>query len=119
MTCQGKSYSQCDSDTKTTCMDECTQTTGAIFCDGNFIDSSGSSVAQCGAALNAFITTKLNLTASASGTTTCQGNECTSTGTAKVSCSASPSRGNSGGSLAAFGAMLAVAGVAARRRSKR
>jgi MYXO-CTERM domain-containing protein len=110
--CQESSYAQCRSQLASQCTTQCQESVGAIFCDGNYINASD--VEQCIAALNGIITVKLE----ASGSSSCTGNDCTATGTAKVSCSAAPV-GAPSGSLWAFGAVIAGAFAAFRRRTRR
>ena len=114
--CQAASYPQCKNAFVRTCTTQCNQPEGGLFCDGNYVDVGGNLV-QCVDALNAILTSKIEITAS--GTTTCQGNQCSGSGTAKASCAASPTPAP-GGPLAAFGALLGVGiAAAARRRSRR
>jgi MYXO-CTERM domain-containing protein len=117
--CQESSYEQCKTDFQQTCSTQCTQTEGALFCDGNYVDVGGNLTA-CVDALNAVLTSHIEVSVTGSGSSSCTGNTCTGEGTtnAKVSCAASSGPAPTG-PLSALGVMfgLAVAGV--RRRTKR
>ena len=113
--CQEASYAQCKNAFTQTCTTQCNQAEGAVFCDGNYVDVGGNLV-ECVNALNAILTSKIQLSASGSGS--CQGNQCTGTGTAKASCAATPAPAPSG-PLAAFGALFGLAVAAGIRRAKR
>jgi MYXO-CTERM domain-containing protein len=117
--CQETSFDTCKTDYESTCKTQCSQPTGALFCNGSYVDV-GNSLTDCVDALNAVLTSKIDISITGSGSTTCSGNECTSTGTTttKATCAASPMPAP-GGPLAAMATMFALALAGARRRSKR
>jgi MYXO-CTERM domain-containing protein len=95
------------------CTAQCTQPSGALFCDGNYVDT-GNNLQNCIDALNAYLHVKVD--ASASGS--CSGNECQGQAKASASCAAAP--GEAGASAAAvFGLVGLGAFGAFRRRTKK
>lgn len=71
---------KCQADLKGGCDVQCKDPNGAIFCDGQYVDSGGN-LEKCAAALNAI----LNLKFEASGSAECSGNTCTAEGSASAS----------------------------------
>ena len=114
--CSSTQYASCKSTLSGGCMTQCSKPEGALFCDGNYVDT-GNNLQKCVDALNAYLNIKVE--ASASGSSSCDGGSCEASGTAqaKISgCSASPASTPVGG-----GALLAGIGLAAfaARRRKR
>lgn len=95
------------------CTAQCSQPMGALFCDGQYVDT-GNNLQMCIDDLKA----ALNITVMASASGQCSGNTCTGKANASASCALSPgSTPWSGGSLLA-GLGLGLA-VLVRRRTKR
>jgi MYXO-CTERM domain-containing protein len=92
-------------------MTQCNGATGAIFCNGNYVNASD--VDQCIAALNGVLSVQI----SATGSSSCGDDDCNAQGsvTTKTSCSASPGGQAGGEALFAFGAVFAAIAVARRR----
>jgi hypothetical protein len=109
--CQESSYAQCRSELSSDCTTQCQQTTGAIFCNGNYV--SAGDVNACVSALNQILTTHIT----ANGTASCSGNECTAQG--QVSCAAAPVGSTGDGVLWALGAAVAAVATGVRRRARR
>jgi MYXO-CTERM domain-containing protein len=112
--CQESSYDQCRTQLANNCTTQCQGETGAIFCNGEYVNASD--LQQCIDALNAILSVQISATGSAS----CDGGECNAEGavTTKTTCAASPMDRRSG-ALWAFGAVGLAAIVAKRRRARR
>ena len=80
--CQSKGYLKCEADVTGGCMTRCEAQRGALFCDGQFIDT-GDKLDECIAALRAILNAKVD--ASASGSSDCSGGTCMAEGKASVS----------------------------------
>jgi hypothetical protein len=84
--CQAKGYAKCEAEVTGGCKARCTSTKGALFCDGNFVDT-GDKLQECVDALKAVLDVKV--TASSSGSSDCAGGTCNAQGEAGVSSSCS------------------------------
>lgn len=113
--CQSKSFAKCEADLQGGCETQCSQPDGALFCDGQYIDTRDQ-LKQCLDYLEG--TLKIDVQGYASGDASCEGNTCTAEGEAGFSCSSAPTRStpfNAGAlAVAALGA-----GVFVARRRKR
>jgi hypothetical protein len=114
--CQSKSFAKCETDLKGGCEAQCTKPDGALFCDGQYIDTRDQ-LKDCLAYLEG--TLKIDVQGYANGDADCSGNTCTAEGEAGVSCAAAP-LGPSGAPLNEGALALAAIGagilVARRRR---
>lgn len=109
--CQAQGYADCQTQLQGGCTAQCSKPEGALFCDGNFVDSGGN-LAACQAAIKSFIDAHLHAEASGS----CSGNTCEG----KASCKCSRIAPTDATNAQAFTlAGLAAAAVLARRRSRR
>lgn len=115
--CQATGYAKCEADVTGGCQVQCSQPEGALFCNGNYIDTSKFSLDQCLQALLA----QYNIKADGYAYGTCDNNGCEGKAGGSVSCStANP--GMSGyalGSFGAFGALGLALSLANRRRQRR
>jgi hypothetical protein len=113
ISCQSKGYASCKADLQGGCTAKCSQPSGALFCDGQYVDT-GDNLQKCIDALNAI----LNVKVSASGSAECSGNECSAQGKASASCNAAPSEAPTANTwlLAGLGAIVSV--VVRRRKSR-
>jgi MYXO-CTERM domain-containing protein len=115
--CQAKGYAKCEVDVTGGCMARCDTTEGALFCDGQFIDT-GDKLKECGAALEALLNAKVDY--SASGSSECAGGSCSAQGKAKVSSDCTVAHAGASGSRGGLFGVLALLGlglVSRRRRS--
>ena len=114
--CQAKfDEVKCESDFMGGCTVQCTDPKGAIFCDGQYVDSGGN-LSNCADALNAL----LNLKFDASGSASCMGNECQAQGKASVSaCSTSPQESPHTPPVLPGLVVLGAVGTAIARRVRR
>ncbi|MEO6420130.1 MAG: hypothetical protein ABIP39_12010 [Polyangiaceae bacterium] len=112
ISCQSKGYASCEGNLMGGCTAKCSEPSGALFCDGQYVDT-GNNLQNCIDALNAILKIKVT----ASGEASCDGGVCEANGKASASCAASPGGDAplSGGFLFAG---LGLAAIAARR-SKR
>jgi hypothetical protein len=113
--CQAKLEGGCEADLSGGCKAHCSDPNGALFCDGNYVDT-GNNLQNCIDALNAILNVKV--TASASGN--CSGSTCQGQANASASCAASPGSTDAA-PLAPLGIAAlaaAVVGARARRRAK-
>lgn len=112
--CQSELYAECEVDLQGGCKVDCEAEEGALFCDGKYVDH-GDNLAQCVAALEAFI--DANVEGYASGSAACEGGTCQAEGEAGVSCAASPSqRGSAGAGWMAL--CMSGFGLLIRRKSR-
>lgn len=111
ISCQSKGYASCEGNLMGGCTAQCTQPSGALFCDGQYVDT-GNNLQNCIAALNAILKIKVT----ASGESSCDGGTCEASGKASASCAASPGEAPLSGGFLFAG--LGLAAIAARR-SKR
>lgn len=109
--CQASGYVDCKAKLSGGCKAQCEDPKGALFCNGNYVDTGGN-LENCIAALNAIL--KIRVDASATGS--CSGNSCE--GEANVSvgaCEASPGARPVGGAGLVVG-VGALAFLVRRRR---
>ena len=115
--CQAKGYAKCQADVMGGCMASCKGQKGALFCDGNFVDT-GDKLDSCVQALKD--TLNAHVMASSSGSSSCDAGTCMASGKASASTNCSVlqagARGNAWPGLVLFGLGLAFA---ARRRKQR
>ncbi len=114
--CSKAATGQCFASAKGGCEAACSKPEGALFCDGKYVDS-GNNLQDCVGALNAFL--KTHVDASATGSASCSGGSCKAEGEAGASCGTIEPRGRKDVvGLGAMGLLLGV-GLLASRRSKR
>ena len=112
VTCQSKGYVDCETSLTGGCKAKCSEPSGALFCDGQYVDT-GNNLQNCIDALNAILKIKVT----ASGEASCDGGNCSASGKASVSaCAASPGEAPLSGGFIFAGLGLAFTAV---RRSKR
>jgi hypothetical protein len=109
--CQAKGYASCQSDFEGGCKAKCTQPEGALFCDGNYVDT-GNNLQNCINALNAVLHVKVE------GHAECSGNECSAEGKASANCAAAPT-GEPIHPALLGGGLAAIAGAFIRRRRRK
>jgi MYXO-CTERM domain-containing protein len=115
VSCQSKLYAGCKSSLSGGCTTQCSKPEGALFCDGEYVDT-GNNLQNCIDALNAV----LNVKVQASGSASCAGNECNAEGTASASCASAPATdGVNGGAIFAGLGLVAVAATRRRKRAGR
>lgn len=107
--CQAKGYGECKANLEGGCKAKCTAPEGALFCDGQYVDT-GNNLSNCIDALNKVLNVKV------SGSAECAGNECKAEGKASASCNFVPMDARADGAVFALGALGLVGAVAARRR---
>lgn len=112
VSCQAKGYADCTANLSGGCKAQCTQPSGALFCDGQYVDT-GNNLQNCVDALNAYLHVKVE----ASGTASCDGGECNAEGSAKATCAAAP--GDSPVTAGALLAGLGAIGLSMARRRRR
>jgi hypothetical protein len=106
---------KCKADLKGGCDVQCKDPDGAIFCDGQYVDSGGN-LAKCADALNAI----LNLKFEASGSAECSNGQCTAEGSASASACSTTSEGQGHTPPVAPGVIvLGAIGAAIARRFRR
>lgn len=106
--CQSKGYARCEADLQGGCVASCQTNKGALFCDGDFVDTN--KIDECVAALKAILNAKV--TASSSGSAECAQGSCMAEGEASVSSDCSVSHVGSGDSsgTSVFG-LMSLCGV--------
>lgn len=113
--CQSKGYAECKAKLEGGCKAKCTEPSGALFCDGQYVDT-GNNLQNCIDALNAYLKVKVE----ASGSAECEGSSCSAEGKVNATCGAAPvDPTTTSGGLWVFGAVGLVGAVAARRRVTR
>lgn len=80
--CQAKGYLKCEADVTGGCKTRCKTKEGALFCDGNFVDT-GDKLQECADALRDVL--NAHVMASSSGSSGCDGGVCAAKGEAEVS----------------------------------
>ncbi len=110
--CKSKGYASCEANLQGGCNVACTQPKGALFCDGQWVNTTN--VDQCVSDLEAVL--HIKVTASANGS--CSGNQCTGQAQAAATCGV----GAPGGPALPGGMLVVglgiVAAAAARRARK-
>lgn len=108
--CQAKLEGSCKAELEGGCKAKCQQPEGALFCDGQYVDT-GNNLQECIDALKR--TYNIQVQGSASGQ--CSGNQCTGEAEGSVSCAASPRTPPVLPGLALF----AMVGVTIARKARR
>lgn len=110
--CQGQGFAKCQADFQSgQCEVQCADPDGAVFCNGQFVDSGGNAK-ECLAAIDAYLKAHVQ----ASGMASCSGNTCNAEGKVSCHCSTPAQRtGSMPAGLAMLGA-LGLIGVARMRR---
>lgn len=80
--CQAKGYVKCEADVTGGCKTRCKSQEGALFCDGNFVDT-GDKLQECADALRDAL--NAHVQASSSGSSGCDAGVCSAKGKAEVS----------------------------------
>jgi modification target Cys-rich repeat protein len=111
--CQAKGYAECKASLEGGCKAKCSEPSGALFCDGQYVDT-GNNLQNCVDALNAYLKVKVE----ASGSAGCDGGTCSAEGKASATCGAAPIDSSADGAVFAFGALGLVGAVAASRRRR-
>lgn len=109
--CQAETYASCKGELSGGCKVQCEKPDGALFCDGNYVDTGGN-LANCINALNAVLKLRVDVSGSAS----CANGQCEAEGTASIG--ACSTGAPSSKPLGAAGAVLGLGALAflARRR---
>jgi MYXO-CTERM domain-containing protein len=116
--CQAKGYAKCEADVTGGCKVRCDAQQGALFCDGQFIDT-GDKLQECVSALKAILNAKVM--AESSGSSECADGTCSAEGKASVSSDCSVVHAGSSTTRAGLYGVLALLGlglVVRRRRSR-
>jgi hypothetical protein len=108
--CQGKLEGGCVAELEGGCKTRCTQPEGALFCDGQYVDT-GNNLQNCIDALKA----RFNIQVQGSASGQCSGNQCTGEAEGSASCATSS---RSAPVLPEI-ALLAMVGLAIARKSRR
>jgi hypothetical protein len=106
--CQAKGYARCEADIQGSCKAQCKAKEGAIFCDGQFVNTDA--IDACKQSIQDALKIKVRVRGEAEGESGCDGGTCEASGRAKVSsdCSSVPgSPANMWALFALVGAMLA------------
>jgi hypothetical protein len=112
--CQSRGFAECKTRITGGCKARCQEPEGALFCDGNYVDT-GNRLKDCIDALNAYLNVKVQGSASGS----CQGNQCQGEASGSISCAAAPGGGGATGTAALLGVgLVAIAAGIARRRQR-
>jgi hypothetical protein len=101
--CQGDLYAECKVDFQDTCEVQCENPSGAIFCEGQFIETSN--IDNCVDALRDLLNASVEFEAEASGS-------------ASFTCATTDASGREGAALLGFG-LLCLAGIVRRREAAR
>ncbi len=111
--CSKAVVADCTSKLEGGCQTQCQDPKGAIFCDGQYVDA-GNNLADCEAALNAWLKAHVDVSGRASAS--CSGNSCEAEAEASASCAVGEL--GAGSALPGVGglALVAMAGLYARRR---
>jgi MYXO-CTERM domain-containing protein len=112
--CRTEFQGSCQAELKGGCEARCKDPKGALFCDGQFVDT-GNNLENCIAALNAILNIKVDASASAE----CSGNQCTGEASVKASaCSTSPEPAHAPPVLPGVILAGAVGAAVARKRRR-
>jgi hypothetical protein len=113
---QGQAYASCEASVQAHCEADCTKAEGALFCDGEYIDHTGT-LKDCIDAIEAAVPS-VTIDVSAQGSASCSGNSCVAEGSASANCAFAPS--GSGHEVAgAFAVFAALGAMCIRRRKAR
>jgi MYXO-CTERM domain-containing protein len=115
--CQSDGYAACETELKGKCEGQCDKPEGALFCDGNYVDT-GDNLQKCISDLDAWLEAHVDASAQGTSMGECTGNTCQgeAEGKASASCATVPGGPASAG-IALFGMVLAGAAIGRRRRS--
>jgi len=112
--CQGEGFVDCQAEfQKGKCEVQCMDPEGAVFCDGQFVDSGGNAQ-KCLKAIDDYIQAHFHV--EASGSSSCQKNTCEAEGKVNCHCSTPARRAGSLPAGLAFLGALGLIGVARMRR---
>lgn len=113
--CQAQGFANCQAEVTGGCKARCTSTKGALFCEGQFVDT-GDKLDECVAALKAIL--NAHVTTSSSGSAECADGTCTAQGEASVSSNCSAGHvGGRGSRAGGFGVLsLLLVGLVLRKR---
>ena len=112
--CDVDAQAKCEVDLEGGCKVQCQKPEGALYRDGQYVDT-GDNLKSCISALDAFLRSKVDV--SASGSADCDNGACEAEGEASASCAASPMGASTGfGSMALLGGGLGLVALIRRRR---
>jgi len=114
--CQADGRLDCEADVTGGCMTQCEAMEGALFCDGQFIDTD--KLQECADALVALLDVEVDW--SASGRSGCEGGTCSAEGMASVSSDCTVAHVGSGTTRAGLLGLVGLLGlgIVVRRRKK-
>ena len=117
-TCQAETYASCKGELSGGCKVQCEKPEGALFCDGNYVDTGGN-LASCIDALKTLLNLRVDIPAQ--GSANCTGTGCTAEGEATANvgaCELAPA--GTSRPVGAAGVVLGLGAVvfAARRRRR-
>ncbi|MES1176303.1 MAG: hypothetical protein ABUL62_18415 [Myxococcales bacterium] len=113
---QGQAYASCEASVQGRCEADCTKPEGALFCDGEYIDHTGT-LQDCIDAIKATIPS-VTIDVSAQGSASCSGNRCVAEGSASANCAFAPS-GPEHEVAGVFATFVALGAICLRRRRAR
>jgi hypothetical protein len=115
--CQARGYVKCQADVTGDCKARCKTQEGALFCDGNFVDT-GDKLQECADSLEALL--DAHVTAQSSGASGCDAGTCMAKGEASVSSDCTVAAvGGKRETHAGLGLLLLTAAGLARRGRRR
>jgi hypothetical protein len=100
------------------CTADCGDPSGALFCDGNYVDHGGNLQSCIDAIKAALPSVTVDISATSSGDSSCSGSSCQASGQAEASasCAFTPSRPRNSVTYGAFALVAALGAVCIRRR---
>jgi hypothetical protein len=107
--CQARGEAQCEADVQGGCTAQCSKPSGALFCNGQFVET-GDQIQSCIDALKA----ELNITVTADASGSCSGNSCEGTASASAKCALAEEKSPYG--VVLFAGIACAVGVTMRRR---
>jgi hypothetical protein len=113
--CQAKGYVKCEADVTGGCKTRCQSKEGALFCDGNFVDT-GDKLQDCVEGLKAVL--DAHVMASGTSSSSCTGDACMASAKGKVSTNCSVSHLGERASAAPGFLLLGLAALLRARRRK-
>jgi len=116
--CQARGYVKCEADVTGGCKTRCRTQQGALFCEGDFVDT-GDKLQECVDALKSVLNARV--TASSSGSSGCEGGACMAKGEASVSsdCAVAAVGSKRNTHAGAVGLLLAAVGLVWRARKRK
>lgn len=113
--CQAQGEASCETEVTGGCKAQCSQPKGALFCDGQYVDT-GNNLQNCIDALKA----ALNIQVQGSADASCDGGTCSAEaqGSASSSCSAAPGESPMNAGFLFAGAGIAAVAVIRKRQKK-